>query len=178
MAVHYDAVETLSAIIGWTYMLCWTVSFYPQFILNLRRKTTRGYSIDFVLLNILGMASYAIHNVVMFSSEVVRAQYASRHPHNPVPTVRPNDVAYAVHGAVITVVLFSQFYPKVWRFTPIEGLRCSRWALGIVWGCSIGVVLAALLVVARPSSPNWEWLDVVGHFPSLFQNLTLVCDGG
>jgi cystinosin len=163
MTLGYDAIEAFSAVIGWTYMLCWTASFYPQFVLNIRRKTTHGYSIDFALLNILGMTSYAIHNVVMFFSAVVRAQYAHRNPRNPVPTVRANDIAYAVHGALITVFIYSQFYPRLWCFTPIEGLRCSRWSLGLTWACGGAAVLAALVVVAvGPSSPSWEWLDVVG----------------
>lgn len=155
------AIKTLSNIIGWTYMLCWTASFYPQFLLNIRRRTTVGYSIDFALLNILGMTSYAIHNLVLFFSPVVRAQYARRYPRNPTPTVQPNDIAYAVHGAVITVLLYSQFYPRLWHFARIKDLRCSPWTLGFFWG-SIGVLLLGAFVVGlRPTSFRWEWLDVV-----------------
>lgn len=161
MASTPTAIKALSAIIGWTYMLCWTASFYPQPILNYRRKTTRGFSIDFVFLNILGMTSYAIHNLVLFYSPVVRAQYARRHPGQPEPTVQPNDIAFAVHGMAITFVVYTQFYPWIWRFTPVPGARCGRWTLALFWGCSAAVVIAALAAAARPNSTDWEWLDVV-----------------
>lgn len=156
-----DTIKTLSSVIGWTYMLCWTASFYPQFILNIRRRTTVGFSIDFALLNILGMTSYAIHNLALFFSPVVRDQYARRYPRNPVPTVQPNDIAYAVHGAIITVLIYSQFYPRLWRFARIKDLRCSRWTLGFFWGCIAVVLLGAFVVGLRPTSFRWEWLDVV-----------------
>lgn len=161
MAISSNAIKALSSAIGWTYMLCWTASFYPQPILNCRRKSTRGFSIDFALLNILGMTSYAIHNLVFYLSPVVREQYAHRHPIQPVPTVQLNDVAYAVHGAVITAVIYSQFYPRVWRFPPVRGVRSTWWTLALFWGCSAVVVLAALVVTVRPASVAWEWLDVV-----------------
>jgi hypothetical protein len=32
----------ISASIGYTYFLCWSVSFYPQVLNNLRRRTTTG----------------------------------------------------------------------------------------------------------------------------------------
>lgn len=161
MASTPTAIKALSAIIGWTYMLCWTASFYPQPILNYRRKTTRGFSIDFVFLNILGMTSYAVHNLVLSYSPVVRAQYARRHPGQPEPTVQPNDIAFAVHGVAITLVVYSQFWPWIWRFTPVPGAKCGRWTLALFWGCSAAVLLAALAVAARPDSTDWEWLDVV-----------------
>lgn len=154
-------IKTLSTVIGWTYMLCWTASFYPQFFLNIRRRTTTGFSIDFAFLNILGMASYAVHNLVLFFSPVVRAQYAHRYPRNPIPTVQPNDIAYAVHGALIAVLIYSQFYPRLWRFAPIKNIRCSRWSLGFFWGCVGAVMLGALVVGLQPTSFRWEWLDVV-----------------
>lgn len=169
-----DAVETLSSIIGWTYMLCWTASFYPQFLLNIRRKTTVGFSIDFSLLNILGMTSYAIHNVVLFTSPVVRAQYAHRYPHNPIPTVQPNDIAYSVHGAIITVLIYSQFYPKLWRFSRIQDLRCSRWTLGFFWGCIAVVLLGAYVVGLQPTAFRWEWLDVIYLIGNVKAFLTVV----
>lgn len=158
-----DTIKTLSSIIGWTYMLCWTASFYPQVLLNIRRRTTVGFSIDFALLNILGMTSYAVHNLALFFSPVVRAQYAHRYPRNPNPTVQPNDIAYAVHGAIITILIYSQFYPRLWRFSRVRDMRCSRWTLGFFWGCIGLVLLGAFVVGLQPTSFRWEWLDVVSE---------------
>ncbi|KAI7773418.1 hypothetical protein LA080_010951 [Diaporthe eres] len=169
-----DAIKTLSSVIGWTYMLCWTASFYPQFLLNIRRKTTVGFSIDFALLNILGMTSYAIHNLALYFSPVVRAQYAHRYPRNPTPTVQPNDIAYAVHGAVITVLIYSQFYPRLWRFARIKDLRCSHWTLGFFWGCIAVILLGAFVVGLQPTSFRWEWLDVIYLMGNVKAFLTVV----
>jgi cystinosin len=161
LAMASDAVKTLSSIIGWTYVLCWSASFYPQCMLNIRRGTTVGFSIDFAFLNILGMTCYSIHNLVLFFSPLVRAQYARRSPGNPIPTVQPNDIAYALHGVVITVLVYSQFYPGLWRFARIKDMRCSRWTLGFFWGCIAVVLLGALVVGLHPTAFRWEWLDVV-----------------
>lgn len=152
--------EIASAIIGWTYMFLWTASFYPQFLLNLRRKSTHGFSIEFALLNVLGMSSYAVYNLSLFFSPIVREQYARRHAANPEPAVQPNDVAYALHGTIITIFTYSQFYPRLWRFSR-ENMRASGWALGLFWAC-IGLTILAILVVAvDPPSMAWEWIDVV-----------------
>lgn len=166
MAHPSPAVKAISSIIGWTYVLCWTISCYPQPILNYRRKTTRGFSIDFALLNVLGLISYAVHNVTLYWAPLVREQYARRHPAQPEPTVQLNDIAYAMHGVFITIVVYSQFYPRLWGWNgPGAGMaRSGRWTLRLFWGCVGVVLIAALAVVARPNSEAWEWLDVVSLY--------------
>lgn len=49
----------LSALFGWVYFLCWSASFYPQALLNWRRQSTSGTTVDFPLLNVLG-ATYLL----------------------------------------------------------------------------------------------------------------------
>lgn len=44
----------LSAVFGWIYFLCWSASFYPQAILNWRRRSTSGTTVDFPFINCLG----------------------------------------------------------------------------------------------------------------------------
>lgn len=44
----------VSAVFGWIYTFCWSLSFYPQPVLNRRRKATSGTTIDFPLLNVVG----------------------------------------------------------------------------------------------------------------------------
>jgi hypothetical protein len=57
------AGEVVSQFLGWTYFGCWTVSFYPQvllnsilaftqILLNFQRKSVVGLSVDFVVLNV------------------------------------------------------------------------------------------------------------------------------
>lgn len=44
----------LSGLFGWVYFLCWSASFYPQALLNWRRASTSGTTVDFPFLNVLG----------------------------------------------------------------------------------------------------------------------------
>jgi cystinosin len=44
----------LSALFGWVYTFCWSASFYPQPLLNWRRASTSGTTVDFPLINTLG----------------------------------------------------------------------------------------------------------------------------
>jgi cystinosin len=46
----------LSALFGWVYVLAWSASFYPQPLLNYTRRSTSGTTVDFPLVNILGMS--------------------------------------------------------------------------------------------------------------------------
>jgi cystinosin len=50
-------LSVLSLAFGWIYTICWSMSFYPQPILNLRRRSTSGTTIDFPLINCLGAFS-------------------------------------------------------------------------------------------------------------------------
>ena len=48
----------LSGLCGWVYFIAWSLSFYPQAMLNLRRRSTTGTTVDFHLINCLGMHSF------------------------------------------------------------------------------------------------------------------------
>lgn len=169
--MELTVLQGVSSILGWTYMLCWSASFYPQPILNFQRKTTLGFSIDFALLNILGMTCYAIYSLALFSNPIVRQQYAHRYPHHPSPTVQLNDVVYSLHGAITTTIIYSQFYTRLWRFTPINGLKCSHWSLFLFWGCIGAVFVAVLAVLSGDASLHWLWLDVVSDLQLNFIEL-------
>lgn len=49
----------LSAAFGWIYFLCWGASFYPQAILNWRRRSTSGTTVDFPFINCLGASPFS-----------------------------------------------------------------------------------------------------------------------
>ncbi|KAM3556323.1 hypothetical protein ARSEF4850_005581 [Beauveria asiatica] len=163
-------IKLVSAIIGWAYTLCWGVSFYPLLLSNIRRRSTEGVSIDFCLLNMLGMAAYATYNVVFFFSPVVRRQYAERNPENPTPMVQPNDVAYTLHGLAISSTMYSQFYPRLWGFYTTRPVKISLWCSMTFWASILAALLGILAASASPDSQSWMWLDVVylvGNFKTL-----------
>lgn len=47
-------LEFLSALFGVAYFTAWSVSFYPQSLLNFKRRSTSGTTVDFPLINCLG----------------------------------------------------------------------------------------------------------------------------
>ncbi|KAF9985410.1 hypothetical protein BGZ75_003006 [Mortierella antarctica] len=49
----------ISYVLGWTYFIAWSASFYPQAILNWRRKSVQGLSLDYIYLNVLGFLCYS-----------------------------------------------------------------------------------------------------------------------
>lgn len=49
----------VSALFGWVYFICWSLSFYPQPWLNYRRKSTSGTTVDFPFVNCLGTSTSA-----------------------------------------------------------------------------------------------------------------------
>ncbi|KAI8333441.1 PQ loop repeat-domain-containing protein [Chlamydoabsidia padenii] len=99
----------ISSIIGWTYFLSWSFSFYPQTILNFRRKSVQGLSIDFLYYNVFGFLCYSIFNLAFFFSKEIQEEYRHRHGDND-NLVRANDVLFAVHAFLISSLTLWQTF--------------------------------------------------------------------
>ncbi len=129
---------TLSNILGYTYFVSWTCSFYPQIITNWYAPTeaNNGVSLDFCVWNIVGFICYAIYTTCFRFSGVVRMEYAHRfgggehgnitNSTTPtyyddkdtttinnedvvvVPLVQTNDVAFAWHALLLATITFVQ----------------------------------------------------------------------
>lgn len=152
--------------------LCWSVSFYPQPILNFRRRSTQGLAIDFPVCNTLGFAAYTISTAAFLFSSTIRSQYAFRHPLSSEPTVRFNDFAFAAHALLLCVITYSQFFSRLWGFKVGARQRSSRVVLGVFWG-SIVAVLTMIAIVRTQGRDggydpeSWAWIDVVSKRPAL-----------
>ena len=72
--LHAEAVVSLQ-VSGWLYFLTWSLSFYPQFLLNWRTKSVVGLSFDYVSLNLLGFVCYTIFNVAFYWNDAVQQEY-------------------------------------------------------------------------------------------------------
>ncbi|PHH63456.1 hypothetical protein CDD81_5835 [Ophiocordyceps australis] len=163
-----DLLFLLSAIFGWVYTLCWSASFYPQALLNVRRRSTSGTTIDYPFINVLGFAAYLASSASLLYSPTVRAQYAARH-HGLEPTVQLNDVLFALHALVLSLITASQYFcaQRLWHFHPAVGTRPSRAMVGIATGCVLAIV-ATYALAARAhrlgrvdAASDWCQLDVV-----------------
>ncbi|KAF2720724.1 cystinosin [Polychaeton citri CBS 116435] len=159
----------LSRLCGWIYFLAWSISFYPQPILNFQRRTTAGLLPDFPLLNVVGFTCYTLSTGIFLFSPVVRSQYAARHPISPEPTVRGNDFAFGVHAWIFCVVVYSQFWPRLWGWEKAKGVRrhASRFTLGLVWGGFLGFLVVFVVALGSRGSgdstdpEDWGWVDIV-----------------
>jgi cystinosin len=96
-----NVAQIVSWLLGWIYFTSWSLSFYPQPLRCWTRRSTRGITVDFPLLNILGFTSYFISTAAFLFSSEIRQQYAVRHAAAPEPTVRFNDLVFALHGTII-----------------------------------------------------------------------------
>jgi cystinosin len=167
-------LQILSKLIGWVYFFCWSFSFYPQVILNFRRKSTSGTTIDFPAINLLGFTAYFVSNAAFLYSPLIRREYALRH-HGLTPTVQVNDLTFAGHAAIITSLLLTQYlFPTTWgvekRRKVDHGSRMSNWVRGIIVGGFLGVGIVTFIVSVRhdeDAKKGWAWIDVVSGSASV-----------
>ncbi|KAI4607372.1 hypothetical protein J4E80_009767 [Alternaria sp. BMP 0032] len=158
--------RAISRVLGWAYFLSWSLSFYPQPISNYIRKSTLGLAIDFPTLNVLGFTCYTISTACFLYSPTIKAQYAARHPDAPETTVRFNDFLFAAHGAVMCVIIYSQFFEKIWGFEIGKRQKVSRVILGVWWGCVLAIGVVVVLVKMNGAgrgydAEGWTWIDVI-----------------
>lgn len=123
----------VSVALGWSYFVAWSLSFWPQVILNFRRKSVVGLSFDFVVLNALGFTCLTAVTTSFLFSEEVRREYRDRNGGKD-PLVDMNDLVFAIHALVMTLVVLVQIaiYDRGTQ-------RVSTWVWSFV---SVAVALA------------------------------------
>mmetsp|Transcript_26319 Transcript_26319/g.58492 ORF Transcript_26319/g.58492 Transcript_26319/m.58492 type:complete len:411 (+) Transcript_26319:163-1395(+) len=145
--------RTVSSIIGYTYFCAWSISFYPQIILNYSRKSTTGLSNDFGVLNVAGFACYATYTLCMYWSPSIQRQYRERYGDDAEITVQSNDVAFALHALLLCVVQVTQ----IWWYGGFDAQPLSLPVkLGVASLFVVCVVYASLVV---EHVHGLEWLD-------------------
>ncbi|XP_021669051.2 cystinosin homolog isoform X2 [Hevea brasiliensis] len=66
-------------LLGWIAFVSWSISFYPQAILNFRRKSVVGLNFDFVILNLTKHSSYLVYNASLYFSSAIQKQYFNKY---------------------------------------------------------------------------------------------------
>jgi cystinosin len=115
-----------------------------------------------------GFSAYLVSNAAFYYSPLIRAQYAARYK-GLTPTVQFNDITFAAHGLVLSIVTTSQYFlPRAWGFNPAAGTRPSRFILGIFFGSLVGVATVIFIVLGSPNrnstrapAGSWVWLDAI-----------------
>ena len=85
-----------------------SVSFYPQVISNFKRKSTAGLSVDFCVLNVIGFAFYTAYSASLYWSPTIQQLYKERYGPDAEITVQSNDVAFAIHALVLSLITLIQ----------------------------------------------------------------------
>jgi len=145
--VHSHGLYIANMVIGWMYFAAWSISFYPQTILNFQRKSVVGLNFDFLAYNLLGFTCYGLYNIGMYWIPSVKEEYQREHPDGVNP-VQINDVCFTLHAVLITAITIVQCF-----LYERGGQKVSLVAKVLV---SLSLLsLLVLLVVAACSAITW-----------------------
>jgi len=160
-------VQYVSSMIGYTYFLCWSISFYPQVVMNHLRKSTVGLSSDFSVLNVVGFGCYAIYTCSFFFSHEIQNEYQDRF-NNQVNSVQSNDVAFAIHALILSSVQFLQILHYNETFT------WNMLALGTRLFVLVAAVLCLIFGILVATGQRFQWLDFLYVLSFIKLNITIV----
>uniref|UniRef100_A0AAG5CWB8 Cystinosin homolog n=1 Tax=Anopheles atroparvus TaxID=41427 RepID=A0AAG5CWB8_ANOAO len=159
-----QTIIVVSSVIGWIYFAAWTVSFWPQMIINYRRQSVVGLSFDFLTLNLVGHTVYAAFNLALFWSGYIEQEYLDRNPRGLNP-VLANDVAFSIHATIATLLTVAQCF-----IYERGEQKVSRIAWGIICIFGIVIVTAGILV----GTETFHWLDFLYVLSYIKLSVTLI----
>ncbi|KNA14586.1 hypothetical protein SOVF_106160 [Spinacia oleracea] len=150
---HSIQLKILYEVLGWVAFVAWSISFYPQVIMNFRRKSVVGLNFDFVILNLTKHSSYLVYNVVLYFSASVQAQYRHKFGDDQMIPVAANDVAFSIHAVLLTAFTLFQIF-----IYERKNQRFSKAAIGIVCAVWLSAAVCVFVAIHRHS---WFWLITV-----------------
>ncbi|KAK7266855.1 hypothetical protein RIF29_19513 [Crotalaria pallida] len=161
---HSGILYVSYEVMGWFAFFCWSISFYPQVILNFQRKSVVGLNFDFAVINLIKQVAYLIYNVSMYFSSVVQKQYADKYGEKEMNPVATNDVAFSAHTVLISA--FTVFQIVIYE-------RGSQKISKIAYGIMI-VVLLAETVSFFIALPKHHWFWLISIFNDIQVSLTII----
>ncbi|KAI0980024.1 hypothetical protein GJ496_006535 [Pomphorhynchus laevis] len=137
--------DILNTLTGWLSFFLWSASFYPQVILNQKRKSVVGLSFDYTAIDLLGYIPFTIYNCLIYFPSSVQNKYQYYHPHQPIP-IELNDVIYTIHVTVLCFIravqccIFERGNQRITKFG--YGFIIFEVAAFVISGilCSINVI--------------------------------------
>jgi len=132
-SLRSDELDVFSQFIGWVYFAAWSISFWPQAILNYQRKSVTGLSLDYQVYNITGFLFYTTYTIT---------KYVEQTKAGLNPSVQPNDIAFGVHAVLMTCVVLYQFhYYKSAGAAPISWAHA--YIISILWVLALYTIILA-----------------------------------
>ncbi|XP_015878979.2 cystinosin homolog [Ziziphus jujuba] len=157
-------LELTYEVLGWIAFASWSISFYPQVILNFRRKSVVGLNFDFVVLNLTKHSSYLIYNATLYFSSAVQKQYLEKYGYGEMIPVAANDVAFSAHAVLLTAITLFQI--AIYERGPQKVSKITIAIVSAVWlGAGVCVFIAL---------PNHSWLWLISVFNSIQVFMTLI----
>ncbi|XP_076885116.1 cystinosin homolog [Bidens hawaiensis] len=157
-------LKALSNVFGWIAFCAWSISFYPQVILNFKRKSVVGLNFDFVVLNLTKHSSYLIYNASVFFSSTVQRQYHKKYGSNQMIPVAANDVAFSTHAVILTA--FTLFQIAIYER---GNQRVTKITMAIVLAAWSAVAICVFIAIPK----HW-WLWLVSCFSMLQVFMTVI----
>ena len=163
MVLRSESVDAFSQFLGWCYFLAWSVSFWPQTLLNFKRRSVQGLSLDFTLYNLTGFSFYTVYCLT---------KYVEDGRAGAVQSVEPNDIAFGVHAVVATLVCLYQFHAfRAAGRSPTTAVHSYILSVFYVLAAyNLLLVLAAALPWYIPPTPSsssssssYSFIDFLGY---------------
>uniref|UniRef100_A0A1B6KMC2 Cystinosin n=1 Tax=Graphocephala atropunctata TaxID=36148 RepID=A0A1B6KMC2_9HEMI len=149
--LQYHWLQTLSVVCGYIYCFAWTISFYPQILFNVQRRSVVGLNFDFLALNELGYICYSAYNCCLFFVPSIQDEYYRRHVGATNPVLF-NDVLFSVHGLFATTLQILQV------FIYERGDQVVSWTATSLVSAGVFVLMATLGAAVQGYV---AWLDAV-----------------
>ncbi|RAL49238.1 hypothetical protein DM860_018036 [Cuscuta australis] len=157
-------MEVLYNVLGWVAFASWSISFYPQVILNFQRKSVVGLNFDFVLLNLTKHSSYLIYNASVFFSSAVQRQYRKKYGFDEMIPVAANDVAFSIHAVLLTAITLFQIviYDR-------GSQKVSKSCMAILSVAWLAIAICVFIAI-----PKRSWLWLVSCFSTMQVIMTVI----
>ena len=114
--------ESISYIFGWLSFIAWSLSFYPQMILNYQLKSVAGIDIYFWFYNLSGWIFYTIYCFYYYMTE-------NKEQHKVVLS----DVFFSTHAFILTLIITIQFY--IYHDSDVKSTNTNKYKvlLIVIW---------------------------------------------
>ena len=145
--------RVVSSILGYSYVMSWSICFYPQIIINVQRGSVLGLSTDSSVLQLVNLTAYAIYCTTFYFNSSIRHEYQDIHGKNAKVMVESSDVAFALHASLMSLVIVTQIYCYGgFKMTPMSKITKYILSVVVLW-CTAYIILIIL------QSPGFLWID-------------------
>ncbi|EDO14667.1 hypothetical protein Kpol_325p6 [Vanderwaltozyma polyspora DSM 70294] len=166
-------VVSLDEILGFIYVVSWSISMYTPVVTNWRLKSSSAISSDFVILNTVGYFYLTISLYLQLHSWMspVKNYELNTITEDDIsrPKVTDFDLIYTTHGLILNLVLLSQVrYPKLWRFNSEKHSRMKPSYKKFLISSLTVFVLITIHFYYDIQTYGWNNNDILSYCNKLF----------